>query len=98
MLIAQEADDFFVNEFNELLAGGNTAEYVLPLGFFDRLVNKTTNDPQIYVGFEERDLYLVHRILNIFFGYMRLAGQLPDNSGNLVGYSLEHNVLEIYTK
>ena len=79
-----------IDDFDDLLRGGNGADYLLPHGAFLHARNKVADHRQGDISFQQRHAHFAQRFGHIGFAQRATAAQPIKNTVELAGQSLKH--------
>jgi len=87
---AEQADEFVVDDLDDLLPGGDGLEHVLANALLLHAFDKFTGDPEMDVGREEGGPHFLQRCRHVFFGKFADDAQIAEGAAEFVGKGFEH--------
>ena len=86
---AHELGQFVVYDLDDLLAGREAAQNLLPHGALGDLFDEILDDCEVDVGLQKRHAHFAHRGLDVRLAELALAGQLFERILQFIGQALE---------
>ena len=90
---AHNSHKLFVYYFYYLLCGNKALHNVCAHSTLGHLRNKFLNDLEVYVRFQQRQLYLTHARLYVGFGESALVAELLQSTRHFIYKTLKHIIL-----
>ncbi len=90
---AEEADEFVVDDFDDLLSGRDAFHDFLADDLLLHAVNEFAHDFEVDVGGEECGAHFFQGFGHVFFGEFAYAAEVAEGVGEFVGKGLKHGVV-----
>lgn len=88
---AEELDEFIVDDFDDLLPGGDGFGDFLADAFFFHLVDEIAGDAEMNIGGEQGGANFLEGVGHVLFGQFSFAAEVAKGVGEFIGKAFKHD-------